>query len=699
MKKLSKEDSNAFLLGKLLIRIVPLLFFHFVSLSSQTMLNNFGISDLIKTHSGYTKFSLLDCNNDGIKDLFLFGNHEKSFVIHHGLKDSKFSELERKFFFFPIDDIKWLTKSAAGEDYFVFVSRNKRLVGLVSFTRSNSLQLLHTIEFNSYPSSLEITDFDNDGKNEVLVYGNNFNGIVKIKNEGYRLISEPLFEENVFSDLVLLDFNQDELDDIIGINVLNNTLNFLENNEISGFISNREIEVEQALYSLQKIDYNNDNFVDLAIAKEDGIEILQGDSVYSFEESQSFSSQFSPDMFIIADLNLDKRNDLVITNKVENKLVVYSNYETENYSIPYELDGITDLNIFKKGDRNILAALSRKGRIQLLTAKNKWNETFSFSIGSKLNKIDYIKSKEAVNSSFIIQDLDENSVSILNMDSVGNFTNLMKFSFLNNISDLSFSNDLHYLIGYSKQNRLLEIINYDKAELSNISQNYHYTTYPIEHLFVDNNKDFQVLELDGENLFHEVILESEGKYIADKLVFIDSLVIDSQIDSKNQIYYWTRRNNEFTFNRSLSGEKKQLISIVEKDSLDNKTIILNDKSPAKKIQATILKNDQYEKFYLVEGDNIKTYKSDVRLIIKDQLTDQNIQFYSSTFNKKVLFVYQPTKSRILLLEFNDNKNLLKLRNTIEAVNMNDYFVHKYFGKTYLVFTNKDNNCITYKIIM
>ncbi|MCB9207201.1 MAG: hypothetical protein H6611_07840 [Ignavibacteriales bacterium] len=57
---------------------------------------------------------------------------------------------------------------------------------------------------------------DNDGKNEALVYGNNFNGIVKIENDGYRLNQEIVFPQSVFSDLILLDFNQDEINDVIG---------------------------------------------------------------------------------------------------------------------------------------------------------------------------------------------------------------------------------------------------------------------------------------------------------------------------------------------------------------------------------------------------------------------------------------------------------------------------------------------------
>ena len=247
-------------------RLLLILFFASTSISySQILLNNFGYTQVIKTYSGYNNFTFIDFNEDVIKDLFLFGNQGKSFVIHQGLEDSTFSGPTKKFFFYPIDDFKWLTKSERGDDYYIFVSRNRRLVGLVSFTKSYSLQLLNTIKFNSYPSSITISDFNKDGINEALIYGNNFYGVKLITNDAYLLNSQPVIDEDVFTNVEILNFNQDDLDDILALDAMNNKLTFFENTDGTEFLVNRGIQFNEPVNSFQIYNFNQDNFFDLKL--------------------------------------------------------------------------------------------------------------------------------------------------------------------------------------------------------------------------------------------------------------------------------------------------------------------------------------------------------------------------------------------------------------------------------------------------
>ena len=303
---------------------------------------------MLNTYSGYTKFSFVDFDQDGVKDLILYGNNQKNFVIHRGFRDSTFSKPIRKFFFFPIDDFKWLTKTKSGTDYYLFVSRNKRLIGLVSFTNSFSLQLLNSIEFNSYPSSIKIVDLNKNGKNEALIFGNNFNGIQHITNNGYKLENFELNIENVYSDIILQDFNQDDLEDLIAVDVIKNSISFLENNEFSGFVPIREIEFDESLFSIEVLDYNNDNFTDLIVAKENGLEILLGDSVYSYTKQSEFKTPFTSSQFILADLNKDSTYDLFKINSLGDQLVMYSNIFKEKEPINIEFGGISFIKFSKR---------------------------------------------------------------------------------------------------------------------------------------------------------------------------------------------------------------------------------------------------------------------------------------------------------------------------------------------------------------
>ncbi len=698
MKKLSKDGNIVFPLGKVIIKVLPLLLFCITNLSSQTLLNNFGISDFVNTHSGYTQFIFLDYNKDGIEDLFLFGNQEKSFVLHEGLKDSTFSNPLRKFFFYPIDDIKWLTKSAEGDDYYIFVSRNKRLIGLVSFTRSYSLQLLHTIEFNSYPSAIEITDLDSDGKNEALIYGNNFNGLIQIKNKGYLLESEPLIERNVFSDLVMLDFNQDETEDIIAIDVLNNIVTFLENTEINGFISSRKIEFEETLYSLQKFDYYNNDFADLAVTKEGGLEIFQGDSVYSFDSSVNYPFLFNPHNFQIADFNSDHKKDFVIINELEDKLVLYSDYETEIVPLNIEFSGIVSFKLIDKNNRRSLVTLSKNGKIQILSNEIRWENTFSLSVGGSPNNIKYFDWNDSLYSYFLINNTIDNSINILRLDTTGNFVDLESYPLLNSFSELEFSQNPKQLIGYSTDNRLLEIISIDRTDRNLYNPKFLYTTAPVNQLIVDNENNIQVLELEQNKLYHETIVHSEEKYFSDEISIIDSSAIASYITASGQIYYWKNNENQYSFNRLIEGESKNLISIIEKDSSDKPNLIIEDLSSNDDFLVTIFSSGRNEVVYLVMGDKIQTFHSQIKLVSDDQFASKNIQFYSSAIGYKSLFVYQPPENKFLIFEFDDLHNLLVIRNTIDAVNINDYFVNNFFGKPYLVYSNNDNNCITFKVL-
>ncbi|MCB9219115.1 MAG: hypothetical protein H6610_06635 [Ignavibacteriales bacterium] len=698
MKKLSKDANIVFHLDNCLVRFLFLSFILFSNLNSQTLLNNFGSSNFIKTFPGYTDFIYLDFNKDGIKDIFLYGNQEKNFVIHQGLKDSTYSTPQRKFFFYPINDFKFFNQSAKGDDYYLFVSRNKRLVGLVSFTSSNSLQLLHTIEFNSYPSSLTITDFDNDGKNEALVYGNNFNGIVKIENDGYRLNQEIVFPQSVFSDLILLDFNQDEINDVIGVDVLNNSLAYLENTEVSGFYPSREVLYDDLIYSLKRIEINDDVFPEIAIVKEKGIEVLIGDSVSSYSNSFHIATNITPDKFIISDLNLDRKPDLVIMNKFENKLSFKSDINSENLPLNYVMNGLSDFKINKKLNSSSILMLGKKGKLQRITAKHRWGKRFNFSIGGKPNKINYTKWKDSVFSYFLVHDMFDNTVNTLKMDLNGSFVEVNSTSFLNSFTDFNYSKSLTQLIGYSKENRLIEIINLKNDSTNTLRQNYTYTTNPILQLIVEDENNYKILEKSSRNLFLESIKKFENNYVQDNIIFIDSLVLNAKMNSQNQIVYWKRNERGISFIKSRNNEVKNLISINYKDNFPTQSLILNDLSQKNENLITVFNDTQTEKIYLIKNDNVELYKSNIRILGDSLATDQNIKFYSIGLKDKYIFAYKPLHKRLLVLKLDEKKKFLQLSNSVEAVEINDYFVNQFFNKTYLVYTDNDNNCITYKIL-
>lgn len=693
-----EDAKNVFPLGKLIIRTPFLFLFLFSNLFSQSTLNNFGASEFVKTYSGYSKFTLIDYDNDGVKDLFLYGSNTKSFVIHRGLKDSTFAGPIKKFFFFPIDDIKWLTKTKKGDDYYIFVSRNKRLAGLVSFTNSYSLQLLHTIEFNSYPSSIKIADLNDNGTNEALIYGNNFNGIQHLRNKGFKIETKEINDENVFSDLTIKDFNQDGVMDIVATDILKNTITFLENSEVNGFVQVREIELEENLFSLQVIDYDNDSFNDLVISKENGLDIFLGDSVNSYSNKMEFNTSFTPEPFIITDIYEDSFLDLVSINNLDDQLVLFSNiYKNEN-PIKIKFDGISDVNLLVKKNKKSLLALSKKGRILIINSAKKWGKTFSYSLGGTPANINNISWIDSSYSKIFINNSADNEIDILTLDSLGVFSEIGFKSVLNPFSNFSISSNGNIIVCYTAKNRLLEINSSGVEDKINNNPNFIYSYYPIENVIVDNQNTIQVMELYQNELFHESIIKKNGKYISKEIFSIDSSVIKSQIVTNSQIYYWTKNKNQYQFKESISGNIKLLLNIIDNDSTNKSIKIIQNRSNSNIDVVTIFSDGKKDDLYLWSDYKLKLYKSNSKILPDDNLKNNFVQYYSPTREKKLLFVYNPVDRKMLEYNLSDEMNTVVLRKTIEGIDLDDYFINSYFNKMYLIYSDKIKNCLTFRIL-
>lgn len=697
MKKLCKEGSAGFQRGILRYYLILFFFIPFTLNYSQTSLNYFGFTEIVKTYKGYSKFSLIDFNQDGIKDLFLFGNQSKSFVIHEGIKDSSFSKAVKKFFFYPIDDFKWLTKSKSGDDYYIFVSRNKRLAGLVSFTNSYSLRLLNTIQFNSYPSSLTITDLNSDGKNEALVYGNNFNGIEIVRNNGYLLNSKPLILEDVFSDIVIQDFNQDDNDDIVAVDVLNNNLTFFENTDLLEFVVNRKQLFEETIFSLEKTYFDSDDFFDLALIRDGGLVILKGDSVYSYSDQSNFSLEFTPDKIIFNDFNLDNKNDIVASNKIENQLLFASDPQNKNNWIRFNINAITDMRTFSKSKTKLLIALSKNGEFQIVSSNSGWGKSFSYKVGGIPNKLYSSKKKDPNISFLLIENQIDNAIDILEIDSKGRFTYLETTTFLNNFERFRFTPSFSNIIGYNSKKRLLEIISTTNVTLAK-THNYIYTKHPIEYLTFEEDEKLNILELNNNKLFFEKLSNQNKVYESDTLIFIDSLVSKAVLNKSSDIYYWKNNNTNLSFNKYNNGLNKQIHSIQIKDTAGYNAIILNDESSETGQILTIITNDNEERIFLIKNNQIFKYLAKYKFTIDKNYTNRIFKFYNSILGKKYFIEYHKEKNRFRFFELDDKNLVLVLTKTIDAVKCNDFFVSKYFDKTYIVFSNSENNILRFEAL-
>lgn len=688
MKLLLKEENKDLPNENLIVKTFCLLLLLSINLFSQTILNNFGVTEVINTYPGNSKFSFIDFNQDGIDDIIVFGNQEKNFVLHQGLPDSTFAPAEKKFFFFPIDDFKWLTTSNNGSNYYLFVSRNKRLAGLVSFTSNSSLQLLFKTEFNSYPQSIDIIDLNGDMKNEAIIYGPNFNGLAIIQNNGYRLKVKNILEQNVFREITQLDFNQDGIDDLVAIDIMNNSLKFIENFS-EDFVEGREISFDAQLSSVKKIFFDDDEFADLAVAKEGGIEILLGDSVYSFTENYVYNFNFFPESFEFDDFNNNGFKDIALINKIGNEIIVGLNGKDSYNSILYHFDGIVDLKYLKNANINALLLLSKKGKIEKLNKQKKWNRSFTYSIGGKPNKIGIKRSIDGSDDKILFTDLKENDISILYKNKKGDFTRIIKEKFINPITDFSFSRKTNLIAGYSVNNRLIEIRAIVTKQKANANQNFIYTAYPIEKLLIDSTDSFYTLLKSKTNLFFQKISLDSGQYKTKPPVLLDTSVTSVMANGINDFYYWQKTNEAVKFLNKKENLSNEIFSFTSQEKDKIKTIIV-DKERKNKSESilTLIHQNGKEELLLFDGTNKRRFKIKSPFLFDNNFDSSNFWYNVNKNKEHFLFVKKNNLVQKYKMDF--PSQTLVLYKDIQTKNIQNYFIDNFFGKLFIVYTTSDN---------
>jgi len=639
---------------------------------------------------------LLDFNKDGIDDIFLCGNNRKNFTLHQGKKDSTFAKAVKTFFLFPIDEIVFFTKSKKGEDYYIFISRNKRLVGLVSFTKKNTLQLLHKIKLDSYPSVMKIVDLNKDNKPEALIYGNNFNGLALVENKGFRLSLTKIVKDKIFTDALIYDFNQDGYEEIILVDMLNNSLNFYESTPNRQLQNVREIVLDEIITKAKILNYNDDDFFDIAIAKESGIEILQGDSVYSFSKTENLDYNFTINSFLFSDLDSDGSNDFLLFNKTDDKIIFeYDRINDENNLVFY-FPGLTDFNLQNNGNNKKLIALSKKGKLNIVSNLSQWGSSFDFYVGQKPTIIKTIKKKDKNNFGFAIYDEQDKSVNIILIDSVGNFNSAIKIPFTNPVSNFVISNDLSTIIGYSEGDKLLE-----KISLSDFGKKrmkyFMYANYPISDIKINNSANIFVAELDSGKLYSQVFLQKGNSYLPEKPIFIDSSVVSTTLGEKfGEYFYWNKNKNKYSFFAKKNDKSKIILNIKNTDSNGFQSFFINGETQNQQRAIVYVKNNSKEFVYFPK---LKS-KQKIEICKKNKTsrsTTEDYFFLKGKQNK--LFYRNKIGNQIIELQHNKKKNKFEQTKIIKTNKIKNFIVEKIFGKTYLIYSNIDNGNITFQIIL
>ncbi len=636
---------------------------------------------------------MLDFNNDGFNDIFLYADNKKSFTLHKNLSDSTFSEPIKKFFVYPVDDFKLLNKSSNGDNYYIFISRNKRIVGLANFTKSKSLKLLKVKEFYSYPSKIKIIDLNNDGKNEALIYGNNFDGLSVVKNIKQNLIVTKLIEHVVIKALCLIDLNQDNYKDIILLDMLNNSLKFYENFATDKLNFNREIKFATQVQNMQTANFNDDNFDDIILSKKNNVEILYGDSVYSFSKTKIINKNLNDYNFLISDLNSDKKPEIIYPDKSSNNLTIsYSDflYKDEN---KYFLNNISAFYLLSDSTNKKLFQLSSSGKIFILSSKITDKNNFNFSIGGKpeIIKIQNKTPKGSVKL-WVYNSFDKN-INILKTKSLGYFSENKKIRFYNPISNLIIKNQ-NQIIGFQKKSRLLEIVFNKKLQMKHW---FIYSSKPLLKIRFDKKNNFVALEKENGILYKENFYFKKNKFTSGKLHTIDTAVIKAEIKNGNKVFYWKQTEKELRLCKFAQNKTGILLKIPVKDSVSFEPSFIKDEND-NVIYATLkTKNNLFA--YTLFTKKRNKYKIDIGKFYPRSLNKKDIQFYYDKKKHKAnIFYLDRNSNKLLRLTLDKKKKEFKNKTQITIKHAGNFFVDKILGKMYFVYANLENNCLSFREI-
>ncbi|KGJ95113.1 FG-GAP repeat domain-containing protein [Colwellia psychrerythraea] len=119
--------------------------------------------------------------------------------------------------------------------------------------------------------------------------------------------------------LETIDFNNDGIDDLIGISLFNGKVNSYENLGDGTFVSNSIISGFAYPSSLDSYDWNNDGYKDLFVAEfssdDRGIKMYLNDGNGGFVYEKTFTFESArPYSFSVIDYDLDSRPDFVISS-------------------------------------------------------------------------------------------------------------------------------------------------------------------------------------------------------------------------------------------------------------------------------------------------------------------------------------------------------------------------------------------------
>lgn len=344
-----KTDSKAELLKNSLILFSLFLSSHSFS---QVPINGFCSQKNYAIPSGYEGMVSADLNSDGNDELIFYSSSNKKIGIYYNVFGDSTSTIEIQVDA-EISQLRQLKNKSDTANLFAAVDRKHRKIFLLKISLDQIEILNDQMEFDSYPENIFTGDVELNGKDEILVYGSGFDGLSIISQTTEGIGERKVATGTSFSEAIFVDFNDDGYLDVVGFNILENSLQFFTNNTNGVFRLNRSIQHSEKINLLKARDFNNDGLFDLIYSSGNNLEILFADFQRTFKTKKTIKLDERPVGLTFGDFNKDKFLDIAYTLAKGTLNILYAKKDSDFYESITYLQCATYASIAKyKSDGN-----------------------------------------------------------------------------------------------------------------------------------------------------------------------------------------------------------------------------------------------------------------------------------------------------------------------------------------------------------
>ncbi len=321
------------------------------------------------TTPGNNKIAVFNIDDVPPYDFIFYGNNKYEFTYH---SYKKLEKAKRKFFFFPITEIK-LLKPGKNPDkrIYIFTSKKKKLVGAASFTKYGTLRLLNKRALFDFPEKILVGNFLGNPDKRALVFGGVFDGVNLFTFENFKLNFESVIKNETFADGGLLDLDADGMNDLVLYDALDNKfqyhLNLLNKFEIS--LSEKP---EKKARKMKVAEIDGDKIMDFAYLSGNEIVINLTRSNPKTKQIIKLKTGNCVD-YDFSDFTFDFKKDFIWING--NGEIWYRVRESKQKFTPplylKKLTGAVSINTVWNTDRREIVILSENGFFEKYTPVNK----------------------------------------------------------------------------------------------------------------------------------------------------------------------------------------------------------------------------------------------------------------------------------------------------------------------------------------